>query len=37
MKFYLKLGFREVGRMKDHFLNNGEYRDVIIMEKFLAK
>lgn len=37
VEFYLKLGFDEVGRMKDHFLNNGEYRDVIIMEKFFAQ
>ena len=37
MKFYLKLGFEEVGRMKDHFLNSGEYRDVVIMEKFIAR
>jgi RimJ/RimL family protein N-acetyltransferase len=37
VKFYLKLGFGEVGRMKDHFLNNGKYRDVVIMEKFLAQ
>ena len=37
IKFYLKLGFEEVGRMKDHFLNNGEYRDIVIMEKFLAQ
>lgn len=36
MKFYLKLGFSEVGRMQKHFLNNGEYRDVVIMEKFFA-
>ncbi len=36
VKFYLKLGFDEVGRMQDHFLNNGEYRDVVIMEKFFA-
>ena len=37
VKFYLKLGFDEVGRMQDHFLNNGEYRDVVIMEKFFAQ
>jgi len=37
VKFYLKLGFDEVGSMKDHFLNDGKYRDVIIMEKFLAQ
>lgn len=37
VKFYFKLGFEEVGRMKDHFLNSGEYRDVIIMEKFFAQ
>ena len=35
--FYLKLGFDEVGRMRDHFLNNGEFRDVIIMEKFFTR
>lgn len=37
VNFYRKLGFDEVGRMQDHFLNNGEYRDVVIMEKFLAQ
>ncbi len=37
VNFYLKLGFDEVGCMKDHFLNNGVYRDVIIMEKFFAQ
>ncbi len=37
VKFYLKLGFDEVGRMKEHFLNNGEYRDVVIMEKIFAQ
>ena len=37
VKFYLKLGFDEVGCMKDHFLNNGEYRDVVIMEEFFAQ
>ena len=31
--FYLKLGFVEVGQMKDHFLSDGKYRDVVIMEK----
>ncbi len=35
--FYLKLGFDEVGRMKNHFLNDGEFRDVIIMEKFFPR
>ena len=37
VSFYQKLGFDEVGQMKDHFLNDGKYRDVIIMEKFLAQ
>jgi RimJ/RimL family protein N-acetyltransferase len=37
VKFYLKLGFDEVGRMKAHFLNNGEYRDVVIMEKIFVQ
>lgn len=37
VKFYLKLGFDEAGRMRDHFLNNGEHRDVLIMEKILAQ
>lgn len=35
-KFYAKLGFAEVGRMQRHFLKDGEYRDVLIMEKFLS-
>ncbi len=37
VNFYLKLGFKEAGRLKDHFLNNGELRDVVIMEKFLGR
>ncbi len=37
VRFYLRLGFDEVGRMKDHFLNNGKYRDVLIMEKIFAQ
>lgn len=34
--FYTRLGFDEVGRMKQHFLKGGKYRDVLIMEKFLS-
>ena len=36
VSFYTKLGFDEVGRMRRHFLKNGEYTDVLIMEKFLS-
>jgi RimJ/RimL family protein N-acetyltransferase len=36
VNFYIKLGFDEVGCMKQHFLRDGQYRDVLIMEKFLS-
>jgi RimJ/RimL family protein N-acetyltransferase len=36
VNFYRKLGFDEVGCMKNHFFNDGEFRDVIIMEKLFA-
>lgn len=31
---YRKVGFKEVGRMKAHFLKNGEYEDMVLMEIF---
>lgn len=34
--FYRKRGYREAGRFERHFLADGEYRDVILMERFLA-
>lgn len=36
LAFYLKLGFEEVGKLRDHFQNDGRFRDVIVMEKFIA-
>jgi RimJ/RimL family protein N-acetyltransferase len=33
--FYLKSGYREVGRMERQFLIDGQYEDVVIMERFL--
>ena len=33
--FYLKAGFAEAGRLREHFYHKEEYKDVIIMEKFL--
>ena len=36
VSFYAKLGFDEVGCLKRHFLKDEEYRDVLIMEKFLS-
>ena len=33
--FYRRYGYREVGRMEAHFRANGQYRDVLIMERFL--
>jgi len=33
--FYLKSGYREVGRLERQFLVDGQHRDVVIMERFL--
>lgn len=30
---YIKHGYREVGRLQQHFYSDGEYADVVIMEK----
>lgn len=35
--FYDKHGFVETGRLRKHFYSRGRYRDVIIMEKLLAR
>jgi diamine N-acetyltransferase len=35
--FYRKADYDEVGRMRDHFYLNGEFRDVLIMEKRLGR
>ncbi len=37
IRLYKRLGFDEIGRMKQHFMKEGEYRDVLIMEKFLSR
>lgn len=34
--FYHKRGYRDAGRFERHFLVDGEYQDVILMERFLA-
>jgi RimJ/RimL family protein N-acetyltransferase len=34
IKSYLKLGFREVGRLKEHSLREGRHEDVVYMEVF---
>lgn len=35
--FYRKAGFREVGLLRRHFLQDGKFRDVLLMEKFLRR
>ena len=35
--FYLKSGFREVGVLRRHFLQDGKFRDVLLMEKLLGR
>jgi RimJ/RimL family protein N-acetyltransferase len=34
---YLSSGFREVGTLKKHRFVNGQFRDVVVMEKLLSK
>lgn len=34
--FYRKNGYREVGKLERQFFLNGEFRDVLIMERFLT-
>jgi RimJ/RimL family protein N-acetyltransferase len=34
--FYLKAGFAEAGRLREHFYQDGQYKDVVIMEKLLG-
>lgn len=33
-KCYLRLGFKEVGRLRDHMLRDGEFQDMVYMELF---
>ena len=33
-KCYLRLGFKEVGRLKDHMLRGGKFQDIVYMELF---
>lgn len=35
VSFYLKYGFSEVGRLRKHFFLGGQFKDVVIMEKFV--
>ncbi len=35
IRLYLKVGYREVGVMKEHFFHEGGFHDVKIMEKIL--
>jgi RimJ/RimL family protein N-acetyltransferase len=34
--FYLKQGFVEAGRLHEHFFNDGQFKDVVLMEKFIT-
>ncbi len=36
IRFYTKVGFRKVGVWRRHHLQGGAFRDVLLMEKFLA-
>ena len=36
LAFYRKVGFREVGVLRRHFLQDDKFRDVLLMEKFLS-
>jgi len=33
IRFYERYGFQRVGVMKEHFILNGDYKDVLVMEK----
>lgn len=35
IRFYIKAGYREVGRLERHFLAAGRYHDVVLMERFI--
>ena len=35
-EFYRRVGYREVGRLHAHVFQNGQHRDVLIMERLLA-
>ncbi len=35
--FYRKSGFREIGVWRRHFLQDGKFRDVLLMEKFIRR
>lgn len=35
--FYRKTGYREVGRMERHFRVNDQYKNVLLMERFLGE
>lgn len=37
ISFYLRRGYREVGRFEQHFRVNGMYQDVVLMERFLRQ
>ncbi|SFS05904.1 diamine N-acetyltransferase [Dyella sp. OK004] len=37
VSFYRKSGYREVGRLEQHFHFNGQYHDVLVMERFLSE
>lgn len=34
-EFYRRVGYREVGRLQAHVFQNGQYRDVFLMERLL--
>ena len=35
--FYRRRGYREIGRLERHYPSEGEYEDVILMERFLPR
>lgn len=37
IKSYLKCGFVECGRMREHFLIDGQWKDVLLMELFVGE
>lgn len=37
IRLYEKSGWRAVGTLQSHFFQDGEYRDVLVMERFLAE
>lgn len=36
IRLYSQRGYREVGRLHEHFYNDGKFSDVVMMERFIA-